>query len=119
MQSRPLGTCDLRRSWGVLASLGGLSRYVSGLPGPRSAASLTGPARPLASSLAAAAAAGYWHPALGAALAAADVPLPAVIAFILLTAILRGSAGAGLPAAPSRPPRPAAGLAVDTTPDPG
>lgn len=43
-------------------------------------------------SLAAEAAAGYWHPALGAALAAADIVVPAVIALILLAAILRGSA---------------------------
>ena len=35
--------------------------------------------------------ANWLHPALGAALAAADVIIPAVIAIILLTAILRGS----------------------------
>jgi len=45
-----------------------------------------------AGSLAAEGAAGYWHPALGAALAAADVIVPAVIALVLLAAILRGSA---------------------------
>ncbi len=44
-----------------------------------------------AGSLAAEGAAGYWRPPLGAALAAADVVVPAVIALILLTAILRGS----------------------------
>jgi hypothetical protein len=44
-----------------------------------------------AGSLAAEGAAGYWHPALGAALAAADVIVPAVFALILLTVILFGS----------------------------
>jgi hypothetical protein len=42
-------------------------------------------------SLAAEAAAGCWCPALGIALAVADVVIPAVITLILLAAILRGT----------------------------
>ena len=37
-------------------------------------------------------AAGYMHPALGEALAVADVIMPAIVLLVLLTAILRGSA---------------------------
>lgn len=52
---------------------------------------IAGRACTVAGSLAAEAAAGYWHPALGAALALADVIIPAIIVLILLIAILRGS----------------------------
>jgi hypothetical protein len=46
----------------------------------------------VAGSLAAEAAAGHWRPALGAALAVADVALAVIIAFVLLISILCGSA---------------------------
>jgi hypothetical protein len=45
----------------------------------------------IAGSLAVEAAAGHWRPALGAALAVADVVIPAVIILVLLMSILCGS----------------------------
>jgi hypothetical protein len=53
---------------------------------------VAGRACTVAGSLAAEAAAGYWHPGLGAVLAVADVVVPASIGLILLIAILCGSA---------------------------
>jgi hypothetical protein len=45
----------------------------------------------VAAFLSAEGAAGYLHPALGEALAAADVIIPAIVLLVLLAAILRGS----------------------------
>ena len=46
----------------------------------------------VAAFLSAESAAGYLHPALGEALAAADVIIPTIVLLVLLAAILRGSA---------------------------
>ena len=82
----------------------------------------------VAGSLAAEAVAGYWHPKLGAALAAADVIIPAVIALVLLTAILGGSTETcerafrllrWIAGRPEPPAPPASGPAGDTSPASG
>jgi hypothetical protein len=60
-------------------------------PAGRRRRPIAGRACAVAGSLAAEAAAGHWRPALGAALAVADVAIPAVVIFVLLIAVLCGS----------------------------
>lgn len=63
----------------------------AGRPADRRRRPIAGRACAVAGSLAAEAAAGHWRPALGAALAVADVTIAALIIFVLLIAILCGS----------------------------